>query len=165
MAVGNVINQTNVPLLNCRLIVPIANNVYSDNDAVATAMLERGIVDVVENNVNWGGALAAASELYGYDEDNVAAACIEAYDKTLTLLERAKQEKRPPWFVLKETASHRIFEENHPVVGAARQYKFIGDINRGFHEWIKQRWLRNIVDVEPDQFARYVVAKSKVVID
>lgn len=34
VAVGNVINPTNVPLLNCRLIVPIANNVYSDNDAV-----------------------------------------------------------------------------------------------------------------------------------
>ena len=165
VAVGNVINPTNVPLLNCRLIVPIANNVYSDNDAVATAMLERGIVDVVENNVNWGGALAAASELYGYDEDNVAAACIEAYDKTLVLLDRAKQENRPPWFVLKETASHRIFEENHPVVGAARQYKFIGDINRGFNEWIKERWLRNIVDVEPDQFAEYVVGKSKGMID
>lgn len=165
VAVGKVINPTNVPMLNCRLIVPIANNVYSDNDDVATAMLERGIVDVVENNVNWGGALAAASELYGYDEDNVATACIEAYDKTLTLLERAKQENRPPWFVLKETASHRIFDENHPVVGAARQYKFIGDINRGFNEWIKERWLRNIVDVEPDKFAEYVVLKSKGMID
>jgi leucine dehydrogenase len=161
VAVGNVINPANVPLLNCRLIVPIANNVYSDNDAVATAMWERDIVDVVENNVNWGGALAAASELYGYDEDNVAAACIEAYDKTLALLELAQQENRPPWFVLKETASHRIFEENHPVVGAAREYLFIGDINRGFNEWIKERWLRNIVDVEPDQFASYVVGKAQ----
>ena len=165
VAVGNVINSDNVPLLNCRLIVPIANNVYSDNDAVATAMWERGIVDVVENNVNWGGALAAASELYGYDEDNVAAACIEAYDKTLALLDRAKQENRPPWFVLKETASHRIFEENHPVVGAARHYKFIGDINRGFNEWIKERWLRNIVDVEPDQFAGYAVEKAALSIN
>jgi leucine dehydrogenase len=164
VAIGNVINEANVPLLNCRLIVPIANNVYSDNDTIATAMFERGIVDVVENNVNWGGALAAASELYGYDEDNVAAACIEAYGKTLALLERAKEGNRPPWFVLKETATHRVFEENHPVVGTARKYKFIGDINRSFNEWIKERWLRNIVDVEPDQFAGYVVRKAEPVL-
>jgi glutamate dehydrogenase/leucine dehydrogenase len=164
VAVGKVINPDNVPLLNCRLILPISNNVYSDNDAVATAMMERGIIDVVENNVNWGGALAAASELYGYDEDNVTAACIDAYNKTLTLLETAKQENRPPWFVLKETASQRVFHENHPVVGQARNYKFIGDINKGFNDWIKERWLRNIVDVEPDEFAGYAVNKSRSVI-
>jgi len=147
------------------MMIPIEINFYSYPNGVETQTWGRSIVDVVENNVNWGGALAAASELYGYDEDNVAAACIEAYDKTLVLLERAKQENRPPWFVLKETASHRIFEENHPVVGAARQYKFIGDINRGFNEWIKERWLRNIVDVEPDQFAEYAVAMAHKVVD
>lgn len=161
---GNVINPQNVPLLNCRLILPIANNVYSDNDAVATAMMERSIVDVVENNVNWGGALAAASELYGYDEDNVATACIDAYNKTLTLLEKAKQENLAPWFILKEMASKRIFQESHPVVGQARRYKFIGDINQGFNDWIKERWLRNIVDVEPDEFSGYAVEKSRSLI-
>jgi isoleucyl-tRNA synthetase len=165
VAVGNVINPDNVPLLNCRLILPIANNIYSDNDAVATVMMKRGIVDVVENNVNWGGALAAASEMYGYDEDNVAAACIDAYNKTLRLLETAKEQNRPPWFVLKEMASHRIFEESHPVVGQARSYKFIGNINEGFNDWIKQRWLRNIVDVEPDEFAEYAVGKARDLID
>jgi isoleucyl-tRNA synthetase len=164
VAVGKVINPGNVPLLNCRLILPIANNIYSDNDAVSTAMLERGIVDVVEGNVNWGGALAAASEMYGYDEDNVAAACIDNYSKTLTLLEAARQQNRPPWFILKEMASNRIFQENHPVVGEARRYKFIGDINKGFNEWIKERWLRNIVDVEPDEFAGYAVNKFQQVI-
>ncbi|HEV7684648.1 MAG TPA: isoleucine--tRNA ligase [Pyrinomonadaceae bacterium] len=160
VAVGKVINPGNVPRLNCRLILPIANNVYSDNDAVATAMLERGIVDVVEGNVNWGGALAAASETYGYDEDNVAHGCIDNYTKTLTLLEAARQQNRPPWFILKEMASNRIFHENHPIVGEARRYKFIGDINQGFNEWIKERWLRNIVDVEPDEFASYAVRKA-----
>lgn len=164
VAVGNVINPVNLTRLNCRLILPVANNVYSDNDAVATAMMERNIVDVVENNVNWGGALAAASEIYGYDEANVAAACIDAYNKTLQLLEEAKEQNRPPWFVLKETASHRVFEENHPVVAKARSYKFIGDNNQGFNDWIKQRWLRNIVDVDPDEFPAYAVSKAEEVV-
>jgi isoleucyl-tRNA synthetase len=164
VAVGNVINPQNVPRLNCRLILPVANNVYSDNDAVAAAMFERGIVDVVENNVNWGGALAAASELYGYDEDNVADACLEAYHKTLALLEDSRAQNRPPWLILKERASERIFNENHPVVAQARGYKFIGDISRNFADWIKGRWLRNIVDVEPDKFSIYVVNKSREVI-
>ncbi len=153
VAVGPVINPDNVAQLNCRLILPIANNVYSDNDAVAAAMFERGIVDVVENNVNWGGALAAASELYGYDEDNVTLACIDAYNKTLALLD-------PPWSIVIERASKQIYEENHPVVHEARQYKFIGDISRDFDEWIKERWLRNVVDVDAEKFASYAVRQS-----
>jgi isoleucyl-tRNA synthetase len=161
VAVGNVINPGNVAELKCRLILPIANNIYSDNDAVAAAMFERGIVDVVENNVNWGGALAAASELYGYDEENVTLACIDAYNKTLALLAESRRQNRPPWSIVKERASKRIFEENHPVVHQARQYKFIGDISRNFCEWIKERWLRNIVDVDPDKFANYAVSKAK----
>ena len=75
----------------------------------------------------------------------------------MTLLENAKQENLAPWFILKEMASKRIFHENHPVVGQARNYKFIGNINQGFNQWIKERWLRNIVDVEPDEFASYAV--------
>jgi isoleucyl-tRNA synthetase len=160
VAVGNVINPQKVPRLNCRLILPIANNVYSDNDTIAAAMFARGIVDVVENNVNWGGALAAASELYGYDEDNVTLACIDAYHKTLALLEQSREQNRPPWSIVKERASKRIFEESHPVVSEARSYKFIGDINSNFATWIKERWLRNVVDVDPDKFASYAVGKA-----
>jgi hypothetical protein len=123
-------------------------------------MFARGIVDVVENNVNWGGALAAASELYGYDEDNVTLACIDAYHKTLALLEQSREQNRPPWSIVKERASKRIFEESHPVVSEARSYKFIGDINSNFATWIKERWLRNVVDVDPDKFASYAVGKA-----
>jgi isoleucyl-tRNA synthetase len=164
VAVGPVINPDNVAQLNCRLILPIANTVYSDNDAVAAAMFERSIVDVVENNVNWGGALAAASELYGYDEDNVTLACIEAYNKTLALLDESRRQNRPPWSIVKERASKRIFEENHPVVHQARQYKFIGDISRNFGEWIKERWLRNVVDVDAEKFAGYAVSKANEIV-
>src|SRR6185369_13892191 len=75
-AVGKALNPKNAERVQCRLIVPIANNVYTDNDSVSDVLFRRGIVDVVENNVNWGGALAAASELYGYDEANVTTACV-----------------------------------------------------------------------------------------
>jgi isoleucyl-tRNA synthetase len=160
-AVGNVINTENVDLLNCRLILPVANNVYSDNDLIATAMMERGIVDVVENNINWGGALAAASEMFGYDEDNVTLACLEAYHKTMNILEESRRRGCTPWSHLKETATDRIFREEHPVVRQARTYKFIGDINKGFADWIKQKWLRNSVDVDPDKFPAYVVERAK----
>jgi isoleucyl-tRNA synthetase len=157
VAVGNVINPGNVSRLNCRLILPIANNIYSDNDAVAEALYKRSIVDVVENNVNWGGAMAAASEMLGYDEQNVARACIEAFDRTKRLLEAARERSSPPWQIIKETASRRIFHEVHPAVETARRYKFIGDVSKDFSVWIREKWLRNIVDVDPDRFAEYVV--------
>jgi hypothetical protein len=108
-------------------------------------------------------ALAGASELYGYDEENVAAACIAAYDKTLALLEESRRQNRPPWLIIKELASERIFSENHPVA-QARGYKFIGDIGRNFADWVKQRRLRNIVDMEPDKFSSYATDKARAVI-
>ena len=141
--------------LDCKVILPISNNVYSDNDSVARALEEKGIVDVVENNVNWGGALAAASEILGYDETNVGKACIEAFDKTYALLEEARVRDVPPWELVKERASHRIFEEVHPAVAAARQYKFIGDVADGFAEWVKNRWLCKVVDVAADEFPAF----------
>ncbi|HEX5736475.1 MAG TPA: isoleucine--tRNA ligase [Blastocatellia bacterium] len=157
VAVGNVINPANVPMLKCRLILPIANNIYSDNDAVAQALFDREIVDVVENNVNWGGAMAAASELLGYDEENVTRACIEAFDRTLRLLEQSREENCPPWQIIKDRASERIFNRVHPAIEAARGYRFIGDVSKDFATWIKEKWLRNIVDVDPDKFAEYSV--------
>ena len=158
------INPDNVPLLKCRLILPISNNIYSDNDAVADALFKKKIVDVVENNVNWGGAMAGASELRGYDEENITEACIEAFDKTLRLLEEARDRDCPPWQLIKERASRRIFKKVHPAVEAAREYKFIGDISKDFPQWIKEKWLRNIVDVAPDEFSNYAIRKAEQLI-
>src|SRR5207244_5804751 len=42
-AVGKAINPTNAERLQCQLIVPIANNVYTDNDAVSDVIFRRGI--------------------------------------------------------------------------------------------------------------------------
>lgn len=89
-------------------------------------------MDVVENNVNWGGTLAAASELLGYDEENVAKACLEAFEKTCKLLQDAQERKGPPWEFVKDMTSHRIFNEVHPAVTVASRYKFIGDVSAEF---------------------------------
>jgi isoleucyl-tRNA synthetase/glutamate dehydrogenase/leucine dehydrogenase len=159
-AVGKVINAGNVQKLACRLILPIANNVYSDNDAIAHALHERAILDVVENNVNWGGALAAASELLGYDEDNVTEACLAAFDKTRLLLQKAQERGCPPWLILKEEATRRIFDDVHPAVKAARGFRFLGDVSQGFAAWITTKWLRRVVDVDPDHFAAHALGSA-----
>ena len=155
VAVGNVVNPHNAEQLSCRMIVPIANNVYSSNDDVSVVLHRRGILDVVENNVNWGGAMAAASELMGYDERNVAQAAVEAYEKTSQLLVEAAERNVPPWHVLQERVRERVFGEVHPAVSAARGYRFIGDISSGIAAWIKNRWLTGIVDVSPDDFPAF----------
>jgi isoleucyl-tRNA synthetase len=156
-AVGKALNPTNAERVQCKLIVPIANNVYTDNDQVSDVLYRRGIVDVVENNVNWGGALAAASELYGYDEDNVAAACIGAFSKTSALLSAARAESRPPWFVVKSDVHASVFRRTHPVIEQARGYRFVGDITRQFDAWIREKWLRSIFDRDSDSFPSFAV--------
>ncbi|MCI0562706.1 MAG: isoleucine--tRNA ligase [Nitrososphaera sp.] len=160
VAAGKAIYPANVPFLNCKLIVPIANNVYTNNDIVARKIFEAGIVDTVENNVNWGGATAAASELYGYDEDNVIAWCLKAYEKTWTLLKDAREKGVPPWEIIKELANNRISKQQHPVIETARDYEFIGDISEDFAYWIKNKWLRNIAGVAPDEYAQYAVERA-----
>jgi isoleucyl-tRNA synthetase len=156
-AVGKALNPTNAERVQCRLIVPIANNVYTDNDTVSDVLFKRGIVDVVENNVNWGGALAAASELYGYDEDNVASACIEAFGKTSALLLTSRTITRPPWEVLKAQVQDRIFSSTHDVLTRARSHLFVGDISTSFGQWVRHKWLRNIVDRDADAFPSFAI--------
>jgi hypothetical protein len=107
---------------------------------VAAVLHDGNILDVVENNVNWGGAMAAASELLGYDPDNVARAALDAYDRTLRLLRDAKA--RGVWAIVKECVQQRVFHAVHPAVAAARGYQFIGDISGRFSTWIRTRWLR-----------------------
>jgi leucine dehydrogenase len=160
VAVGKVVYPANVPFLRCKLIVPIANNTYSDNDLVARKIWERGIVDVVENNVNWGGAAVAASELYGYDEDHVIRWCVEkAYPETKRLLEEARDQGVPAWEILKLRAESQM-KQAHPIVEIARRYHFIGRINESFGEWIKSKWLPNISGIDTDRYAKYVVERA-----
>ncbi|MGZ5441577.1 MAG: isoleucine--tRNA ligase [Thermoanaerobaculia bacterium] len=151
-AVGKALNPVNAERVQCKLIVPIANNVYTDNDAVSDVLYRRGIVDVVENNVNWGGALAAASELYGYDEDNVAAACANAFSKTHEVLSAARAERRTPWSVTRDLVRERIFHATHPIADHARSYLFIGNISKELASWVLRKWLRNVVDRDADAF-------------
>jgi leucine dehydrogenase len=157
-AVGKALNPSNAACVRCKLIVPIANNVYTDNDEVSDVFRRREIVDVVENNVNWGGALAAASELYGYDEDNVTAACVEAFGKTTALLKAAKRKQLSPWRVLKQHIQHLVFTSTHPIHVKAREYAYIGNIDSDLTVWLQSKWLRGVVDRDGDEFVQSAVA-------
>lgn len=161
VAVGKVITPENLNCLNCKLIIPIANNVYSDYDAIAQKLFDNKIIDVVENNVNWGGATVAASEMFGYDETNVINWCFrKAYHETLQLLNEAKQSNQPPWEIIKLRAS-QIMLESHPIVAASRKYEFIGDVSKDFQTWIKHKWLPRNYSIDPDKYASEIITLAK----
>ena len=112
---------------------------------------------MVENNVNWGGAAVAASELYGYDEDHVIKWCVEkVYNETKALLENYKTGDVPAWEILKQRAASQM-KVAHPIIEAARRYHFIGRVNENFGEWLKRKWLPNISGVDVNKYAAYVV--------
>lgn len=160
-AVGDVIRGHNVGLLNCKVIVPIANNAYHDNDVIGRMIWERKIVDVVEGNVNWGGATVAASELYGYDEEHVIKWSMQkVYRETLDLLARSEREGVPPWEIKKREAEETM-QQPHPIVKTARDGHYIVDASEDFARWIKERWLPGISGVGPFKFARHVADRTR----
>ncbi|MBI4866885.1 MAG: hypothetical protein HY816_08025 [Candidatus Wallbacteria bacterium] len=159
-AVGKVIGAENVSRLGCRLVVPIANNTFTDYDQIAPLLQERSIVDVVESQINWGGALAAASELFGYDEDRLIDHCFTAYQGTLRLLQRSKAEGVPPWQIAKAHAREQM-KHPHPIVETARRFPYIGDLSGDLRGWICERWLTGRFEAAPDEFADHVAARLR----
>ena len=70
----------------------------------------------------------------------------------------SQNQARAPWRILNEDIGRRISGETHPVVMQARQYSFIGDITRRFPDWVRLKWLRNIVDRDADAFPHLCAA-------
>jgi isoleucyl-tRNA synthetase/glutamate dehydrogenase/leucine dehydrogenase len=152
VALGKVISEKNVHRLNCEVIVPVANNVYDDPRKVAALLAKRKIIDVVEGNINWGGAMMAASELFGYDEGNVLRYCDEmGYKGTLKLLERAAKDKTTAWEITQKIAEKRIGVP-HPIIEEVRKSKFLGDVSRNLTQWLMKKWLPGRFNIPRDDY-------------
>jgi leucine dehydrogenase len=67
-ALGGVVNDDTIPKLNCKIIAGAANNVLTDEDVHAAALVERGILYAPDYVINAGGLINVADELEGYNE-------------------------------------------------------------------------------------------------
>ena len=65
---GGVINSNNIQNLKCEIICGAANNVLEDELKDGQALKDQSIIYPVDFNVNRGGVINAAMELFGYNK-------------------------------------------------------------------------------------------------
>lgn len=106
-ALGAVFDARSIPKLSCRLIVGSANNqLATEEDALRLA--EQGIVYVPDFVANAGGVINVADELHGYKRERAMAHVRALGDRTLAILESAKERSITPHAAATQMAMERI---------------------------------------------------------
>jgi leucine dehydrogenase len=110
-ALGGLLTPASVPLLRCKAVVGPANNQLSD-DAVATLLVERGILWAPDFIVNAGGVVyGVAVSLHGSSRPDALAAVDAIGERLASVFERAGERGVPPLTVALDDARARIAAE------------------------------------------------------
>lgn len=106
-ALGAVFDADSIPKLNCRLIVGSANNQLATEED-ARRLADRGIVYVPDFVANAGGVINVADELHGYKRERAIAHVQALGDRTLSILESARELSITPQAAATRMALARI---------------------------------------------------------
>lgn len=115
-AIGAILNDKTIPMLNVKIVAGGANNQLADPVKHANDLHNRGIVYVPDFIINRMGIVNCSDEPNGYLPDEVEAAANNVYPAVYSLLADAKNLNHSPQFEainLSETLS-RV---NHPIRG------------------------------------------------
>jgi leucine dehydrogenase len=108
-ALGGVLNEKTVPVLNCRIVAGSANNQLAD-EVDGDALFSRGILYAPDYVINAGGLINLSFEPGGYDRDRALAKVREIPQTLMTLFQRARAESAPPFRVADQTVAERLAE-------------------------------------------------------
>ncbi len=89
-ALGGVVSGRNISKLNCRMLVPAANNVLDDPFEDAAMLLGRGILYGPDFVVNAGGLIHLAGLWLQYSPTQLEQKITEIEETTLTILKQAR---------------------------------------------------------------------------
>jgi glutamate dehydrogenase/leucine dehydrogenase len=115
-AIGAIINDETIPLLNVKMIAGAANNQLKDAVLHAEALHAKGILYLPDFIINRMGIVNCANEQYGYLVDTIEEKILEVYDFTLQLLERANTTDTSPEFMAMQIAE-QLSRIDHPIWG------------------------------------------------
>ncbi len=115
-AIGAILNDTTIPMLNVKIVAGGANNQLADPVKHANDLHERGIIYVPDFIINRMGIVNCSDELDGYLPDEVEAAADNVYPATYRLLEDAKKINHSPQFEAIDLAE-KLSRVNHPILG------------------------------------------------
>ena len=93
-ALGAVVDDGTLPLLNCSMVAGSANNVLAE-DRHGEALAERGILYAPDYVINAGGLINVAGELEGYDEGKARERIARIYDSVKNVIEISRRDGVP----------------------------------------------------------------------
>jgi glutamate dehydrogenase/leucine dehydrogenase len=115
-AIGAVLNDKTIPMLNVKIIAGGANNQLETPIKHANDLYERGIVYVPDFIINRMGIVNCSDEPNGYLPDEVETAADNVYPAVYSLLEDAKKIHHSPQFEAINLAEE-LSKINHPIRG------------------------------------------------
>jgi len=120
-ALGAGLNETTIPLLNCRGVVGSANN-QLDTPEDAARLAERDILYAPDFVVNAGGLINVYDELNGYSKTRALHRVDSIFDATLKILDKAEKHGINPNQAAVMVADDRIRD-----IGDLRRFRRSGD--------------------------------------
>lgn len=117
-AIGGILNEHTIPLLNCEGIAGGANNQLAKPEN-GRQLMQRGILYAPDYIINSGGITNAAAEFdpEGYNPKRVRDKVNHIYDLMLEVFNRSERERKPSNQVADEIAEYNLLHE----VGKRRQ--------------------------------------------
>lgn len=111
-ALGAVVNDDTLRVLNCDIIAGAANNVLENEDRHGELLRDKGIVYAPDYVINAGGIINIASEMEGYNEEQAMERTSRIYDTVLNILKYAEDHQ-----IATVTASNILAEERIKQIG------------------------------------------------
>lgn len=88
-AMGGVLNDETIPLINAKIICGTANNVLLDEEIHSQMLKDRNILYAPDFIVNAGGIINVYHEIIGYETNNVLKDVFKIYNRILEIYEIA----------------------------------------------------------------------------
>jgi leucine dehydrogenase len=108
-AMGAILNQETIPLLQCEAVVGSANNQLATDDD-GRRLADRDILYAPDFVVNAGGVINVYDELLGYSKTRALHRVDGIYDATLRILETARRRDITPHHAAIHVAERRMEE-------------------------------------------------------
>ncbi len=110
-ALGATLNDTTIPILQCKIIAGAANNQLANESIHGQQLFDKKIVYAPDILINAGGVMSVYEELHGPYNKKKAKQRVEIiFDKCLAILQQSEQKKTPPHFIAKKWALQRLGE-------------------------------------------------------
>ena len=105
-ALGGVVNDDTINVLNCDIVAGGANNILDDETKHGEELIKKGILYAPDYVINAGGIINVASELEGYNEEQSMKKASRIYDTVLQIFEYADENN-----ITTVTASNYLAEQ------------------------------------------------------